>query len=182
MANRVLTFPLTDRSALKDLRPGDEVSINGVLYTARDQAHKKLMVLLEQKLPLPFDPKSGAIYYCGPTPERGDGLFGSAGPTTSSRMDEFAGALYRAGIAGTIGKGNRSAKVLDACRENGSVYFVTFGGAGAYLAKRILKQECVAFPELGPEAIYRLEVENFPAIVGFDVSGNSLFGNFPVRH
>ena len=181
MANRVLTFPLKDRSVLKDLRPGEEVSVNGVLYTARDQAHKKLVSLLDKKQFLPFDPEGSAIYYCGPTPERGDGLFGSAGPTTSSRMDDFAGALYREGIAATIGKGNRSPKVLDACRENNSVYFVTFGGAGAYLAKRILKQECVAFPELGPEAVYRLEVSDFPAIVGFDASGSSLFGNLPVK-
>lgn len=172
-----INLPLTDRSALKGLRAGDEVSINGVLYTARDQAHKKIVGLLEKGEPAPFDLAGNMIYYCGPTPQREDGLFGSAGPTTASRMDDFTAPLLNAGIVGTIGKGNRSDKVLNACRETGAVYLVTFGGAGAYLAKRILKQECVAFPELGPEAVYRLEVKDFPAVVAFDPEGNSIFTN-----
>lgn len=176
-----LTLPIDDRAALASLRAGDELSLSGVLYTARDQAHKLMLGLLGKGQALPFDPKGAMLYYCGPTPSRGDGLFGSAGPTTSSRMDDFTVPLLKAGIAGAIGKGNRSAKVLDACREYGAVYLVTFGGAGAYLAKRILDQECVAFPELGPEAVYRLEVKEFPAIVAFDPEGNSIFGNSPVK-
>lgn len=172
-----LTLPVKDRSVLATLNTGDEVSVSGVLYTARDQAHKKMLSLLGKGEPLPFDPKGAMIYYCGPTPARADGLFGSAGPTTSSRMDEFTVPLFKAGLAGTIGKGNRSSKIMEACREYGAVYLVTFGGAGAYLAQRILKQECVAFPELGPEAVYRIEVKDFPAVVAFDPAGNSLFGN-----
>jgi fumarate hydratase subunit beta len=172
---KTISLPLIERSELEKLSAGDTVLLDGVLYTARDQAHKKLTALMDAGKPLPFDPNGAVIYYCGPTPVRKDGLFGSSGPTTSSRMDAYTAPLLKAGVAGTIGKGDRSPGVLAACREFRSVYLVTFGGAGAYLAKRVVRQEVIAFPELGTEAVYRLEVRGFPAVVAFDTRGKSIF-------
>lgn len=172
---KILAVPVLDRSGLSALSAGDPVLLDGVIYTARDQAHKKIRAMMEEGKKLPFDPAGAAVYYCGPTPAREDGLFGSAGPTTSSRMDPFTVPLLKAGIAVTIGKGDRSPEILSACAQTGSLYLVTYGGAGAYLAKRIVRQEVVAFPELGAEAVYRLEVKGFPAVVAFDVRGKSIF-------
>ncbi len=171
-----LVLPLAEKPELSRLRAGDTVLISGTLFTARDQAHKRIAAAMGNGGSPPFPLEANFIYYCGPTPPRADGLFGSAGPTTSARMDPFTPALYAAGLCGTIGKGNRSAEVLDACRAFNAVYLVAFGGAGAYLAKTIERQETAAYPELGPEAVYRLTVRDFPAIVAFDASGRSLFG------
>lgn len=171
MSSIELTFPVTDRSVLLSLHAGDPVTLSGVIYTARDQAHKRLMELKARGEALPLDLNGTAIYYCGPTPAREDRRFGSAGPTTSARMDPFAPEMYALGAAASIGKGGRSEAVRAACEKNRSVYLITFGGAGAYLAKRILTQELVAFPDLGAEAIYRLTVKDFPAIVGIDAHG-----------
>jgi fumarate hydratase subunit beta len=164
MNEKAIRFPLPNSEILKTLKAGDLVKLFGTIYTARDQAHKRLLKLLEEGKPLPFGIKNSAIYYCGPTPAREDGLFGSAGPTTSSRMDELTLPLLKAGLKAAIGKGGRHEKILRAFQEYGAVYFTTFGGAGAYLAKKIKSQKLIAFPDLGAEAIYELEVEDFPVI------------------
>lgn len=161
---------------LRSIPAGKSVLLRGTLYTARDQAHKRLAAILEKGGKLPFDFRGAAIYYCGPTPPRADGLFGSAGPTTSARMDPFAPRFYEAGVALTMGKGSRSEAVREACAKHGAVYLTTFGGAGALLATKIKSQRVVAFPELGAEAVYELEVEDFPAMVAFDAQGGSAFG------
>lgn len=173
-----LTLPIDEasRKVLESLSAGDFVSLTGTIYTARDQAHKRIVEASKRGESLPFEPKGAAIYYCGPTPPREDGLFGSAGPTTSARMDPFAPKLYEAGVAVTIGKGNRAEAVREACAKFGAVYLVTYGGAGAYLASRMKSQRLVAYPDLGAEAVYEIVVEDFPAIVGFDSKGGSFFG------
>ncbi len=124
---------------------------------------------------MPFDLKGAVIYYCGPTPAKPGQIIGSAGPTTSLRMDIYTPALFKYGLKGTIGKGKRSKEVVEAMKKNKAVYFVAVGGAGAFLSKRIKKAEVIAYPELGPEAIYRLEIENFPVMVANDICGNDLF-------
>jgi fumarate hydratase subunit beta len=169
-----LNVPIRDEEELLQLEAGDMVRLTGTLYTARDQAHKKILDGIEHGIEPPFDLKNNLIYYCGPTPARGDGLFGSAGPTTSSRMDKMTPPLIERGIRGTIGKGERSPEVLEACRKYRAVYLAAFGGAGAELAKRIKKQELIAYPELGAEAVYKLEVEDFPVIVAVDTKGKSI--------
>lgn len=169
-----LQLPLTDKALLETVRPGDLLLLSGVIYTARDQAHRRMADCLDRGIPLPFELAGSAIYYCGPTPPREDGLFGAAGPTTASRMDPFTPRLYDLGLSVTIGKGGRSEAVREACARNRSVYLVTFGGAAAYLAKRIRKQETLAWADLGAEAVFRLEVEDFPAVCGFDVRGDTL--------
>ena len=173
--DKIINFPVQDGALLNEFHAGDLVKLNGTIYTARDQAHKLMSDLLENGLPLPFDLKGSAIYYCGPTPPREDGLFGSAGPTTSARMDVFTPPLLKLGLKATIGKGNRNKAVQEACRIYHSVYLITFGGAGAYLAKQIIKQRLIAFPDLGAESIYDLETKDFPAIVGYDCFGGSIF-------
>ncbi|NPU99810.1 MAG: TRZ/ATZ family protein [Brevinematales bacterium] len=169
-----LNIPIRDEEELLQLEAGDMVRLTGTLYTARDQAHRKILDGIEHGIEPPFDLKNNLIYYCGPTPPREDGLFGSAGPTTSSRMDKMTPPLIERGIRGTIGKGERSPEVLEACRKYRAVYLAAFGGAGAELAKRIKKQELVAYPELGTEAVYKLEVEDFPVIVAVDTKGKSI--------
>jgi fumarate hydratase subunit beta len=169
-----ITTPLT-KSVRAKLKAGDEALLTGTVYTARDAAHRRLTELLKKRACLPFDPKNAVIYYAGPTPERSDGLFGSCGPTTSSRMDRFTPELLRAGIGALIGKGRRSAFVRDSICRRGAVYFLTVGGAGAYLAKRITASRVVAFGELGPEAVYELRLEDFPLIVGIDSRGNDIY-------
>ena len=169
-----LRLPLTEESACS-LRAGDVVHLSGPLYTARDAAHQRLMALIEVGEELPIPVEGQVIYYCGPTPAPPGRPIGAAGPTTSYRMDDFAPELYRRGLRGTIGKGNRSAHVRQALRRFGGVYFVAVGGAGALLADRIVAAEVVAYPELGPEAIRRLEVEQFPVIVGYDCVGGTAF-------
>jgi len=169
-----ITTPLTKALRAK-LKCGEEVLLSGTMYTARDAAHKRLAHLIVKKRRLPFNLKDAVIYYTGPTPERDNGSFGSCGPTTSSRMDTFTPFLLDRGLGAMIGKGRRSSVVRKSIKKHKAVYFLAVGGAGAFLAKRIKMSELVAFKELGPEAIYRLEVRNFPLIVGIDSQGNDIF-------
>lgn len=169
-----ITPPLTDADAAK-LKAGDKVLITGVLYTARDAAHKRLVELLDKGGKLPFDIKGQLIYYVGPTPPKPGQIIGSAGPTTSGRMDAYTPRLLELGLKGTIGKGQRSQEVVEAMKKHKAVYFAAVGGAAALIAKSIKKAEVIAYEDLGPEAIRRLEVKDFPAIVVNDVNGNDLF-------
>lgn len=169
-----LQIPL-DKAQLCPLRAGDSVEITGVVYTARDAAHARLFELLDAGEPLPIELPGGVIYYCGPAPTPPGSALGSAGPTTSYRMDTFAPRLYELGLAATIGKGDRGVAVREACRQFLSVYLVAVGGAGALLSERVVAAEIVAYPELGPEAVRRLEVDRLPAIVAYDTIGGSVF-------
>lgn len=170
-----LTTPL-DREAVKNLKAGDQVTLNGVIYTGRDAAHKRLVETYEKGEKLPVDLKDQVIYYVGPCPASPGKVIGAAGPTTSGRMDSYAPlTLSEMGLRGMIGKGLRSQEVIDSIKENGAVYFLAVGGAGALLAERIKKADIVAYEELGAEAIYRLEVEDFPVIVGIDSQGNDIY-------
>jgi len=166
--------PLSNES-LRDLKIGDKVSITGVVYSARDAAHKRLVELIERGEDLPFDVSGQIIYYVGPTPAKPGYAVGSAGPTTSSRMDSYAPLLIEKGLKGMIGKGPRSEGVKQAMREHGAVYLAAVGGAGAMISKSIVKSEVIAYPELGAEAIRRMEVRGFPAIVAIDMLGNDLY-------
>lgn len=157
-------LPLNEK-IIKELKIGDEVLLSGTLYTARDQAHKRLIELLKKKRKLPIGLKGATIYYCGPTKTMPGKIIGSCGPTTSSRMDTFTPMLLKYGLKGMVGKGSRSEEVVEAIRKYRSIYFITIGGAGAYLSKRVKKATVVAFKDLGPEAIYKLEVRDLPAIV-----------------
>ena len=169
-----LKTPLTDKD-VERLKIGDRVLINGVIYTGRDAAHKRLADLLKEGKELPFDIRGQIIYYVGPTPARPGQVFGSAGPTTSYRMDAYAPALIEKGLKGMIGKGMRSDVVKEAMKKYQAVYFAATGGAGALLAKKVKKAEVVAYEDLGPEAIRRLEVEDLPVIVINDTRGNDLY-------
>ena len=169
-----LTTPLT-RDQARQLRSGDTVRLTGVIYTARDAAHKRLVELVQAGKPLPFDVKDATIYYVGPTPAKPGQAIGSAGPTTSYRMDAYAPTLIALGETGMIGKGKRSDEVIAAMKEHGAVYFGAIGGAGALLSKCIKQAELVAYEDLGAEAIRRLEVEDFPVVVIIDSQGNNLY-------
>jgi fumarate hydratase subunit beta len=169
-----VTTPLSDAD-VESLQAGDRVRISGVIYTARDAAHGRLFPLLEQGEKLPVDVKGTIIYYTGPTPPRPGHAIGSVGPTTASRMDTFTPALLKAGLKGTIGKGYRGQPVKDALRQHKAAYFGTIGGAGAVLSQFVKKAEVVAYEDLGTEAIRRLEVEGFPAIVLYDCHGGDLY-------
>lgn len=169
-----LTTPLSTQDVEK-LNIGDKVLLSGVLYTGRDAAHKRLFDLITDEKELPIDIQGQVIYYVGPTPAKPGKPIGSAGPTTSYRMDSFAPKLIELGLKGMIGKGNRSQAVIDAMKQYKAVYFGATGGAGALIAKRIKKAEIVAYPDLGPEAIRRLEVEDFPVTVVNDTKGNDLY-------
>ena len=166
--------PLSDQDVEK-LKTGDRVFINGIIYTGRDAAHKRLFDLLKGGKDLPFDIEGQIIYYVGPTPAKPGQVFGSAGPTTSYRMDAYSPLLIEKGLKGMIGKGMRSDTVKEAIKKYKAVYFAATGGAGALLAKRVKKAEIVAYEDLGPEAIRRLEVEDLPVIVVNDVLGNDLY-------
>ncbi len=169
-----LKTPLKDEDVEK-LKIGDRVLISGTIYTGRDAAHKRLFDLLREGRELPFEIKGQVIYYVGPTPAKPGQVFGSAGPTTSYRMDAYSPALIERGLKGMIGKGMRSEAVKEAMKRYKAVYFAATGGAGALLAKRIKKAEVVAYEELGPEAIRKLEVEDLPVIVVNDVRGGDLY-------
>ena len=169
-----LKTPLSDKDVEK-LKSGDRVLINGVIYTGRDAAHKRLIDLLKSGKNLPFDINGQIIYYVGPTPAKPGQVLGSAGPTTSYRMDAYAPTLIEKGLKGMIGKGMRSEAVKEAMKRYRAVYFAATGGAGALLAKRVKKAEIIAYEDLGPEAIRRLEVEDLPVIVVNDVRGNDLY-------
>lgn len=157
------------------LRAGQAVRLFGEMFTARDAAHARLWAALDAGESLPLKLKGATVYYCGPTPGRPPRVIGAAGPTTSSRMDKYAPALYQAGLRATLGKGERSLPVREACREYGAVYLATVGGGGALLGSRIVEAEVIAYPDLGPEAIRRLVVEDFPAWVAYDAQGGSIF-------
>jgi fumarate hydratase subunit beta len=169
-----ITTPLTDADA-EALKAGDRVRITGVIYTARDAAHARLMELIQAGKPLPVDLRGQIIYYTGPSPARPGTVVGSIGPTTASRMDKYTPTLLGLGLKGTIGKGFRSPAVKEALRKEKAVFFGSIGGAGAVLSKFVKKLEVVAYEDLGTEAIRRLEVENFPAIVINDCHGGDLY-------
>jgi fumarate hydratase subunit beta len=167
-------LPLTDE-VLPDLKAGDNLLLTGVIYVARDAAHKRIVEALDQGKPLPFDIKGATIYYMGPTPARPGKVIGSAGPTTSGRMDAYAPHLIAAGLKGMIGKGSRSPAVKDAIVKHKAVYLGAIGGAGALISQCIKKVEVLAYAELGTEAIRRLEVADFPVTVINDIYGGDLY-------
>jgi fumarate hydratase subunit beta len=169
-----LTTPLKDAD-LEHIRIGDRVMLNGVIYTARDAAHKRLVHLMREGEELPFELQGQIIYYVGPSPAKPGRPIGAAGPTTSYRMDAYAPELIAGGLKGMIGKGARNQAVREAMQKYKAVYFAAIGGAGALMAKSILAAEVIAYPELGPEAIRRLEVNNFPVIVANDIHGGDLY-------
>ena len=169
-----ITSPLSKEEASK-LRAGDSCLISGVIYTARDAAHKRLCALLEKGEPLPFDVKDAVIYFAGPAPAKPGAVIGSVGPTTSYRMDAYSPAMIAAGQTGMIGKGKRSDEVKAAMKEHGAVYFGAIGGCGALLAQCVKKAEIVAYEDLGAEAIRRLVVEDLPVTVVIDTLGNDLY-------
>ncbi len=162
-------------SLIESLHSGDRLLLSGTVYTARDKAHQRLCAMAASGENLPFDPAGQVIYYMGPSPAPPGRVIGSAGPTTSSRMDAFTGDILKMGVKGMIGKGKRDAATRDLLQQYRAVYFATFGGAGAYLAKRITGSELIAFEDLGAEAVYRLRVEDFPIIVVNDTHGGDLY-------
>lgn len=169
-----INTPLTE-DITKKLHAGDFVFITGTIYTARDAAHKRMYEAIKNGENLPVDMENNIIYYMGPSPAREGRVIGSAGPTTASRMDKYAPQLLEMGLKGMIGKGKRSKEVIDAIKRNNAVYFASIGGAGALLSKSIKKSTVIAYDDLGTEAIRKLEVENFPAIVVIDCDGNNLY-------
>lgn len=171
---KYITLPITKEIA-HSLTAGDYVYLTGTLYSARDAAHKRIMENLAAGGELPLPIKDQTIYYLGPTPAREGQVIGSAGPTTSSRMDKYTPTLISLGMTGMIGKGRRSAEVIEAIKENHAVYFAAVGGAGALLSKCVVNAEVVAYEDLGAEAIYKLEVKNFPVIVVIDDKGGNLY-------
>ena len=173
MAIRI-TAPLTREEARK-LKSGDSCLLSGVIYTARDAAHKRLCDLVEQGKELPLEIQNSVIYFVGPTPAKPGEVIGSAGPTTSYRMDAYSPRLIALGQTGMIGKGKRSDEVVAAMKEHGAVYFGAIGGCGALLSQCIKKSEVIAYEDLGAEAIRRLEVEDFPVVVIIDAEGNNLY-------
>lgn len=173
---RIITLktPL-EEAALLGLRAGDEVLLSGEILTARDQAHQRLCEIIRQHAVLPVDLHGQVIYYCGPTRTPKGKVIGSCGPTTSSRMDKLTAPLLEAGVKGMIGKGRRSEEVRELIRKYRAVYFLATGGAGALLSAKVKKMETVCFEDLGPEAVRRLVVEDFPLIVGLDSEGTDIF-------
>jgi fumarate hydratase subunit beta len=171
---KIINLPLTDK-VIAELKTGENVFLNGVIYAARDAAHKRIVEALENGKPLPFELKGQTIYYMGPTPARPGQVIGSAGPTSSYRMDIYAPRLMEEGLKGMIGKGQRTQAVLDAMKKYQAVYFAAIGGTGALIAKSIKKADIIAYPELGAEAVLKLEVENFPVTVINDIYGGDLY-------
>lgn len=169
-----ITVPMT-REQARSLRAGDSCLLSGVIYTARDAAHKRLCELAERGESLPFDVKDSVIYFVGPTPAKPNQVIGSAGPTTAYRMDAYSPTLIALGQTGMIGKGKRGENVIAAMQEYGCVYFGAIGGCGALLSRCIQSAEVVAYPDLGPEAVHRLEIKDFPATVIIDSLGNNLY-------
>lgn len=169
-----ITVPMS-RETARTLKAGDSVLLSGVIYTARDAAHKRLCELAAQGKPLPLDVRDTVIYFVGPTPARPGEVIGSAGPTTAYRMDAYSPTLIEMGLTGMIGKGKRSETVVRAMQTHGAVYFGAIGGCGALLSRCIKKAEVIAYEDLGAEAIRRLEVENLPVVVIIDSEGNDLY-------
>jgi len=166
--------PLNLRT-IRELKAGNSVFLSGVVYTARDQAHKRLYALIQRGRKLPFTLEGQVIFYCGPTPAPKGKTVGACGPTTSSRMDKFTPLLLKQGLKGMIGKGKRSREVVQAIKRYKGVYFLAPAGAGAYLSRHVRRAEIIAYADLGPEAIYRLEVKGFPLIVGIDSHGKNIY-------
>jgi fumarate hydratase subunit beta len=169
-----ITTPLTQEK-VKDLKAGDSVLISGTMYTGRDAAHQRLVDAINNGDSLPFDPKDAIIYYVGPAPTKPGNVIGSAGPTTSYRMDDLTVPLLELGLTGMIGKGLRSQTVVDSMKKNGAIYFAAIGGAGALISNTIKECEIIAFEDLGPEAVRKLKVVDFPAVVVIDSEGNNLY-------
>lgn len=178
---KYINVPLAEGAAA-ELRAGDYVYLTGTIYTARDAAHKRMYEALERGEQLPLEMDNNVIYYMGPSPARPGRPIGSAGPTTSSRMDKYAPTLLDLGLKGMIGKGRRSQAVRDAIVRNGAVYFAAVGGAGALLSRSIVSSEVIAYDDLGTEAIRRLEVKDFPVIVVMDAEGNNLYESGSAVH
>ena len=176
-----ITVPMTEEEA-RALKAGDSVLISGTVYAARDAAHKRMDETIKRGEKLPFDVKDNVIYYMGPSPARPGRAIGSAGPTTASRMDRYAPKLLDMGLRGMIGKGKRTDEVKEAVMRNGAVYFAAVGGAGALLSKAIVSSEVIAYDDLGTEAIRKLEVRDFPAIVVMDSEGNDLYKTAPEEY
>lgn len=175
---RHLNIPLTD-DEIKSLRSGDMLYLTGTIYTARDAAHKRMYETIQAGGELPYDIEGSFVYYLGPTPARPGQVIGSAGPTTSSRMDKYTPLLLEKGLKGMIGKGKRSPEVLKAIQENGAVYCAAIGGLGALLSKRIVESEVIAYDDLGTEAIRKMKVEDLPVVVIIDTEGNNLYETAP---
>lgn len=171
---KLVNTPL-EEDVVSNLHIGDRVMLNGTIYTGRDAAHKRLVEMIGRGEELPMELKGQIIYYVGPCPAKPGEVIGSAGPTTSSRMDAYASVMMDQGLKGMIGKGLRNCEVIDSIKKNCAVYFASIGGAGALLADAVKEAEVVAFPDLGPEAVYKLRVENFPVIVVIDCKGNDLY-------
>lgn len=176
-----ITVPI-DKAIAGELKAGDYVYITGIIYTARDAAHKRMYEAMLKGEEIPFPLKDSFVYYLGPTPAREGQVIGSAGPTTSSRMDKYTPLLLENGLLGMIGKGKRSKEVLDSMVQNQAVYFAAVGGAGALLSKCIKKSEVIAYEDLGTEAIHKLYVEEFPVIVVIDSQGNNLYESEPQKY
>lgn len=174
MEKRIVHVPLSKEDA-RTLKTGDYVYLEGTIYSARDAAHKRMSEALDRGEELPFDIKGNVIYYMGPSPAREGRPIGSAGPTTAGRMDPYTPRLLDMGMGGMIGKGKRTQDVHDAVVRNEAVYFAAVGGAGALLSQRIKKSEVIAYGDLGPEAIRKMEIEDFPVVVVMDVEGNDLY-------
>ncbi|MDP2876450.1 MAG: Fe-S-containing hydro-lyase [Holophaga sp.] len=181
MTSRKITTPLT-AEVVDSLVMGEEILLSGTIYTARDQAHQRLCALLAKDEALPIDLTGTVIYFAGPTPPPPDKPVGSAGPTTSGRMDAFSPKLIASGLSGMIGKGTRSPEVVEAMRTHGAVYFAATGGAGALIARCIKTSGCVAYADLGPEAIYRMGIENLPLVVAIDRNGRNLYLDGPAKY
>jgi len=175
---KTISTPLT-QEVRETLSCGDRCLLTGTILTARDAAHERLVKALQAGEKLPIDLRDAIIYYVGPCRARDGQVIGAAGPTTSGRMDEFTPYLLQLGLAATIGKGRRNAEVIDAMQRHGAVYFAATGGAGALLAQRVKSMELLLYPDLGPEAVYRLQVEDFPVIVAIDSAGNDIYDSGP---
>lgn len=171
---KIVNLPLSDKD-ISELKAGDSVLLNGIIYVARDTAHKRIVEAMDKGQKLPFEIKGQTIYYMGPAPAKPGYAIGSAGPTTSSRMDGYTPRLLEAGLKGMIGKGQRMQPVLDAIRKYKAVYFAAIGGAGALISKSIKKAEVIAYEDLGAEAMRKIEVENFPVTVINDIYGSDLY-------
>lgn len=178
---RSITTPLSHETVLS-LAAGESVLISGIVFTGRDEAHRRIFDRISSGTPLPFDLRGQVIYYAGPSPAPPGRVTGSAGPTTSGRMDPFTPALLDLGLKGMIGKGSRSGEVVEAMKRNGAVYFGAVGGAAALIAGCITEADIVAWPELGTEAVYRLKVKDFPLIVVIDALGNDLYRTEPPKY
>ena len=174
MRIKKISLPISDED-IKRLTAGEEILLSGTLYTARDAVHKLLTEAIRDKQILPISLRGITIYYAGPAPARPPRVIGSCGPTTSARMDFLTPVILKAGVKAMIGKGRRSETVKEAIKQYGAVYFVAPAGCGALLANKIKRAKAIAYKELGPEAIYELEVEDFPVIVGIDANGNDIY-------